>query len=269
MNDDYSIVTQKSYAICSFSVPLWVNEAVVRMILSDPVFLEDVKNANRQYSSLAHRYADLVRDYTDKEASKWASQYIPKTAPAFCVQCESSVMEIMFSLPEGLPCVPFRTDDDGIEGTIDDNLLYDKSCRGDVGSLVTLKATDLMNTRAKKESEAFNKDAYALASLSRFLFPDKACSTYKTSLLGLDECPAATGRLQSVGTGRVSIGLFTPVTGRYGGTNQKMMNEAESVYKRFMDRLEPLKKAVDNDIQSWIDSIATIDQEGEQNATLS
>ena len=268
MNDNYSIVTQKSYAICSFSVPLWVNEAVVRMILSDPVFLEDVKNANRQYSSLAHRYADLVRGYTDKEASKWASQYIPKTAPAFCVQCELSVMEIMFSLPEGLSCVPFRTDDDGIEGTIDDNLLYDKSCRGDVGALVTLKATDLMTSRATKEPEAFNKDAYALASLSRFLFPDKACSTYKTSLLGLDECPAATGRLQSVGTGRVSIGLFTPVTGRYGGTSQQMINEAESIYKRFMDRLEPLQKALDNDIQGWIASIAETEK-GEQNATLS
>ena len=269
MNDDFSIANQKSYAICSFSVPLWVNEAVARMILSDPVFLEDVRNAHRQYSSLAHRYADLVRACTDKEASKWASQYIPKTAPAFCVQCESSVMEIMFALPEGLSCVPFRTDDDGIEGTIDDNLLYDKSCRGDVGALVTLKATDLMNTRAKKESEAFNHDAYALASLSRFLFPDKACSTYKTSLLGLDECPTATGRLQSVGTGRVSIGLFTPITGRYGGTSQQMINEADSIYKRFMDRLEPLKKAVDNNIQGWIASIAETEQEEKQNATLS
>ena len=268
MNDDFSIANQKSYAICSFSVPLWVNEAVARMILSDPVFLEDVRNAHRQYSSLAHRYADLVRACTDKEASKWASQYIPKTAPAFCVQCESSVMEIMFSLSDGLPCVPFRTDDDGIEGTIDDNLLYDKSCRGDVGALVTLKATDLMNTRAKKESEAFNHDAYALASLSRFLFPDKACSTYKTSLLGLDECPTATGRLQSVGTGRVSIGLFTPITGRYGGTSQQMINEADSIYKRFMDRLEPLKKAVDNNIQGWIEYIAETEK-GEQNATLS
>lgn len=256
-NDEYSFILKQSYAVCSFLVPSWVNKAIARMILSDPVFLDDVRNAHKKYSSLMHHYADLVRNYTDREASKWASQYIPKTAPAFCIECESSVMDIMVSLPEGLSCVPFNTDLGGIEGTIDDNLLYDKSCRGDVGALVTLKAKD---AHRNKEAATFNQDAYALSSLSRFLYPDKVHNSYKTELLDLDACPDATGRLQGVMSGRISIGLFSPVNGKNGGSTEEMRAEAESVYTRFTECLEPLKKELDNGIQSWIESASETEQ---------
>lgn len=264
----YSIHINNNCAYCYIQVPAWVNEHVVRMILSEPTFLKDVKEAYEKFSALAKHYTDLVLSHTAETASKWASEYIPVTPPFFSIECDSSSADIVIKLPHGLPCVPFKTSGKGIIGVNDGYLTYDSYRNADTSNIVEIKPAD--TSGQNEESKTFMRDAQTIASLSRFLYPSKASSSYRTEALGPDEIPDATGRFVKVEHYEAVLGLFSPMKGKGGGISQEMQEEAERLCVRFMEKLEPLRIELDEFVKnSYVFEKESPAGTGEKNAEIS